>query len=109
MRVTGDWESLRGAEIHRKHGARHTRAQSYAICLVWGAGHTDRFNPAVTFLDRLARVVPARRLVALQALVRLSILAGMTFSSTWHNLLENVEVLPSDATFVTPLSGRRFA
>jgi hypothetical protein len=32
----------------------------------------------------------------------------MTFSSTWHNLLENVEALPSDATLVTPLSGQAF-
>ena len=28
----------------------------------------------------------------------------MTFGTTWNNLLENVEELPSDATLVTPLS-----
>jgi hypothetical protein len=32
----------------------------------------------------------------------------MTFAATWHNLLENVEALPSDATLVTPLSGKAF-
>jgi len=32
----------------------------------------------------------------------------MTFNSTWHNLLENVEELPSDATLVTPLSRKVF-
>jgi len=32
----------------------------------------------------------------------------MTFSSTWTNLLENVEGLPSDATLVTPLSRKAF-
>jgi len=33
----------------------------------------------------------------------------MTFGSTWANLLENVEELPSDATLVTPLSRKAFA
>ena len=32
----------------------------------------------------------------------------MTFGSTWHNLLENVEELPTDATLVTPLSRKAF-
>ncbi|WP_338740283.1 hypothetical protein [Haloplanus salilacus] len=32
----------------------------------------------------------------------------MTFDSTWHNLIENVEELPSDATLVTPLSRKVF-
>jgi len=32
----------------------------------------------------------------------------MTFGSTWNNLLENVEELPSDATLVTPLSRKAF-
>lgn len=32
----------------------------------------------------------------------------MTFSSTWNNLLENVEELPSDAILVTPLSRKAF-
>ncbi|MBZ6494813.1 hypothetical protein [Natrinema longum] len=32
----------------------------------------------------------------------------MTFGTTWHNLLENVEELPSDATLVTPLSRKAF-
>lgn len=32
----------------------------------------------------------------------------MTFGSTWQNLLENVEELPSDATLVTPLSRKAF-
>jgi len=32
----------------------------------------------------------------------------MTFGSTWANLLENVEQVPSDATFVTPLSRNAF-
>ena len=32
----------------------------------------------------------------------------MTFGSTWHNLLENVEELPADATLVTPLSRKAF-
>ncbi len=32
----------------------------------------------------------------------------MTFGSTWQNLLENVEELPTDATLVTPLSRKAF-
>ncbi|SEO63976.1 hypothetical protein SAMN05216388_101612 [Halorientalis persicus] len=32
----------------------------------------------------------------------------MTFGTTWNNLLENVEELPSDATLVTPLSRKAF-
>jgi len=32
----------------------------------------------------------------------------MTFGTTWRNLLENVEELPSDATLVTPLSRKAF-
>jgi len=32
----------------------------------------------------------------------------MTFGSTWQNLIENVEELPSDATLVTPLSRKSF-
>jgi len=32
----------------------------------------------------------------------------MAFSATWHNLLDNVEELPSDATLLTPLSGKPF-
>ncbi|MFC4249002.1 hypothetical protein ACFOZ7_19075 [Natribaculum luteum] len=32
----------------------------------------------------------------------------MTFGSTWQNLIENVEELPSDATLVTPLSRKAF-
>jgi len=32
----------------------------------------------------------------------------MTFGTTWHNILENVEELPSDATFITPLSRKAF-
>jgi len=32
----------------------------------------------------------------------------MTLGTTWHNLLENVEELPSDATLVTPLSTKAF-
>jgi hypothetical protein len=32
----------------------------------------------------------------------------MTFSTTWHNLLDNIEELPSDATLVTPLSRKAF-
>jgi len=32
----------------------------------------------------------------------------MTFSTTWHNLLENVEELPPDATLITPLSRKAF-
>jgi hypothetical protein len=32
----------------------------------------------------------------------------MTFGTTWHNILENVEELPSDATLVTPLSRKAF-
>ncbi|WP_338741448.1 hypothetical protein [Haloplanus salilacus] len=32
----------------------------------------------------------------------------MSFNSTWHNLLDNVEELPSDATLVTPLSRKVF-
>jgi hypothetical protein len=32
----------------------------------------------------------------------------MSFSATWHNLLDNVEELPSDATLVTPLSRKPF-
>ena len=32
----------------------------------------------------------------------------MTFGTTWHNLLENIEQLPSDATLVTPLSRKAF-
>ncbi len=32
----------------------------------------------------------------------------MSFSATWHNLLENVEAVPSDAVLVTSLSGRAF-
>jgi len=32
----------------------------------------------------------------------------MTFSATWHNLLENIEELPQDATLVTPLSRKAF-
>ena len=32
----------------------------------------------------------------------------MTFGTTWHSLLENVEELPSDATLVTPLSRKSF-
>jgi polyhydroxyalkanoate synthesis regulator phasin len=32
----------------------------------------------------------------------------MVFGTTWHNLLENVEELPSDATLVTPLSRKAF-
>jgi len=32
----------------------------------------------------------------------------MTFGSTWHNLLDNTEELPSDATLVTPLSRKAF-
>ena len=33
----------------------------------------------------------------------------MTFGTTWHNLLDNVEELPSDATLVTPLSRKVFS
>jgi len=32
----------------------------------------------------------------------------MTVDTTWHDLLETVEELPSDATFVTPLSRKVF-
>ncbi|ELY84986.1 hypothetical protein [Natrinema altunense] len=32
----------------------------------------------------------------------------MTFGTTWNNLLENVEELPSNATLVTPLSRKAF-
>jgi hypothetical protein len=32
----------------------------------------------------------------------------MSFSATWHNLLEHLEELPSDATLVTPLSRKAF-
>jgi hypothetical protein len=32
----------------------------------------------------------------------------MTFRTTWHNLLDAVEELPSDATLVTPLSQKAF-
>jgi hypothetical protein len=32
----------------------------------------------------------------------------MSFSASWHTLLENVEELPSDATFLTPLSRKPF-
>ena len=32
----------------------------------------------------------------------------MTFGSTWANLLENVEELPSNATLITPLSRKAF-
>ncbi len=32
----------------------------------------------------------------------------MSFSVTWHNLLENVAELPPDAVLVTPLSGTQF-
>ena len=32
----------------------------------------------------------------------------MSFSASWHTLLENVEELPSDATLLTPLSGKPF-
>jgi hypothetical protein len=32
----------------------------------------------------------------------------MSFSATWHNLLENVEEVSADATLVTPLSRKRF-
>ena len=32
----------------------------------------------------------------------------MTFNSTWHNLLENIEELPADAILVTPLSRKAF-
>jgi len=32
----------------------------------------------------------------------------MTFGTTWHNLLDNIEELPSDATLVTPLSRKAF-
>jgi len=32
----------------------------------------------------------------------------MSFSSTWHNLLDTVEGLAPDATLVTPLSGKSF-
>ena len=33
----------------------------------------------------------------------------MTFGTTWHNLLDNVEELPGDATLVTPLSRKAFS
>lgn len=33
----------------------------------------------------------------------------MSFSASWHTLLENVEKLPSDATLLTPLSDKPFA
>jgi len=33
----------------------------------------------------------------------------MSFSSTWHNLIDNVEELPDDATLLTPLSNKSFA
>ncbi len=32
----------------------------------------------------------------------------MSFSATWHNLLENVEEVPSDTTLLTPLSRKQF-
>ncbi|WP_435183002.1 hypothetical protein [Halobellus sp. EA9] len=32
----------------------------------------------------------------------------MTFSASWHNLLENAEELPTDATLLTPLSRKPF-
>jgi len=32
----------------------------------------------------------------------------MTFGTTWQNLLDNIEELPSDATLVTPLSRKAF-
>jgi len=32
----------------------------------------------------------------------------MTFGSTWQNLLDNIEELPTDATLVTPLSRKAF-
>ncbi len=32
----------------------------------------------------------------------------MTFTMTWHNLLDNAEELPSDATLLTPLSRKPF-
>jgi len=32
----------------------------------------------------------------------------MTFRASWHNLLDNLEELPSDATLVTPLSRKAF-
>jgi hypothetical protein len=32
----------------------------------------------------------------------------MTFAASWHNLLENAEELPPDATLLTPLSRKPF-
>jgi hypothetical protein len=32
----------------------------------------------------------------------------MSFSATWHNLVENVAEVPPDTTLLTPLSGKRF-
>ena len=32
----------------------------------------------------------------------------MPFTTTWHNLLDNIDELPSDATLVTPLSNKAF-
>jgi len=50
--------------------------------------------------------VPSSRPVRFYACCVLS--TPMTFGSTWANLLENVEQVPSDATFVTPLSRNAF-
>jgi hypothetical protein len=35
-------------------------------------------------------------------------ISDMTFSASWHNLLENAEELPADATLLTPLSRKPF-
>ena len=34
--------------------------------------------------------------------------ACMPFTATWHNLLDNIDALPSDATLITPLSNKVF-
>jgi hypothetical protein len=44
----------------------------------------------------------------LNPLFKPAVPARMTFGTTWNNLLENVEELPSDATLVTPLSRKAF-
>ena len=44
----------------------------------------------------------------LKSLLHPAVPDSMTFGTTWHNLLDNIEELPSDATLVTPLSRKAF-
>ena len=69
---------------------------------------SDQPNSQVSISQNTVSSADTRYTRHLKHLPRLSVPARMVFNTTWHNLFENVEELPSDATVVTPLSPKAF-